>query len=326
MSESLHPLQLNPPLQQDICSRLSLEEAIKLFKALKVERITCPFPFYDQKTRKDLILPEISEDSIEAYRLIQDSGLNKALELAIRFEHENVARMLVYMGSSVDQFTSSGSEILFEAAANNLPQLVSDMIQAGAKDNEYRSPLIAATMNGHAQVIKVLLDAGFDINATNSEGWTPLMYAIQSRNAESVRTLLEDPNQQVDVNTHSRFGSPLEIAVRNGNVPIVKLLITAGAKDPNGNLLSDAISSNNLEMIELFLDPAQGQDLNLIDAYGSSPLIFAIIFRNVPVAKMLLEAGANPNIIGRGRMTALQTARKHSTTEMEDLLRQYGAK
>ena len=51
-----------------------------------------------------------------------------------------------------------------------------------------------AVQNGNIDIVKMLLDAGNDLNAVNAEGQTPLDLAITTNNAEIVRLLVEHKN------------------------------------------------------------------------------------------------------------------------------------
>ena len=44
-------------------------------------------------------------------------------------------------------------------------------------DNEGHTPLIAASMNGHIEVVKLLIDNNATVNQANDKGYTPLYKA-----------------------------------------------------------------------------------------------------------------------------------------------------
>ena len=75
-----------------------------------------------------------------------------------------------------------------------------------------RTPLFAASQTGHStQVVKVLLDAGADVNKPHKKwGQTPIFCASQNGHFEVVRALL---NAKAEVNQSSSSGeTPLSRA------------------------------------------------------------------------------------------------------------------
>lgn len=51
---------------------------------------------------------------------------------------------------------------------------------------------LAASSNGHAEIIQLLVDAGADINAVTDDGRTPLMQAAIQGHVDCVKTLLRN--------------------------------------------------------------------------------------------------------------------------------------
>ena len=79
----------------------------------------------------------------------------------------------------------------------------------------------------------VLLEAGFDVNASQSDGATALHWAAYHRDAGLAELLLD---AGVDPSTANRNGStPLWLASNQGDVDVIKALLEAGA-DANEEL------------------------------------------------------------------------------------------
>lgn len=108
------------------------------------------------------------------------------------------------------------------------------ILLAADADREERlvgaTPLMAATMHNEPGRLQILLDSGANIEATTSNGETPLMIACHLRRSTIVRRLLDsgaDPNHHpVDFST-----SPLNIAQSNRNADIVDALKSHGARE-----------------------------------------------------------------------------------------------
>ncbi|MES2309453.1 MAG: ankyrin repeat domain-containing protein [Verrucomicrobiota bacterium] len=86
---------------------------------------------------------------------------------------------------------------------------------------EFDSPLRQAAENGSLQIVKMLLEKGGNPNIASGENYTPLIYAVKNNHMEIVKLLLE---KGADKNHKSDEGSALEIAERNQNLEIIRLL------------------------------------------------------------------------------------------------------
>ena len=91
------------------------------------------------------------------------------------------------------------------------------------------TPLIEASQNGHHEVIQTLIDAGADIEQTDSTGNTPLFWAIFCNHMKSIRQLLDSC---ADVNKYNATLTGINPLSRTRRADVAKLLIEYGA-DPN---------------------------------------------------------------------------------------------
>ncbi len=90
-----------------------------------------------------------------------------------------------------------------------------------------KPPLITAAARGRTEEVKVLLEKGADINATDSLRWTPLMTAAFNGKIDTVKFLLE---RGADVNLENDDGTTaLKLAKGRRYSKIVELLKAAGA-------------------------------------------------------------------------------------------------
>lgn len=93
------------------------------------------------------------------------------------------------------------------------------------------TPLYWAATNGHAEVVKLLLDAEADPDKADVEGETPLYWAAVKDHRDVVKMLLDagaDPDKANKVDEKT----PLYQAAENGLKETVELLLNAGA-NPN---------------------------------------------------------------------------------------------
>ena len=77
------------------------------------------------------------------------------------------------------------------------------LIEKGIPESEYNSYIGSAAENGDVELLSLLIAAGADINAKDSEGWAPLLLAYYEGHTECVRLLLAAPD--INVNTEDEF-------------------------------------------------------------------------------------------------------------------------
>jgi ankyrin repeat protein len=93
---------------------------------------------------------------------------------------------------------------------------------------EGESMLTMAVKNGDIQVVKILLDAGADVNAEDREGLTSLYYACKVLPRDSMEALLE-ANLNVNINGKRLLLAEFVATDGGQKVDIVRVLLEAGA-------------------------------------------------------------------------------------------------
>jgi ankyrin repeat protein len=187
--------------------------------------------------------------------------------------------------------------------------------------------------------IKALLEAGEDVEATDSQGRTALMFASQARRVEIVKYLVEKANAKI--NTVAKTGStPLLSALNRGHIMVdsnmvdtVWYLIKAGADIHaihNGQTtLMLAVQNNGFNGIVKYL-VEQGVDVNATDKSGCTALYYTLksgsskadVIENV---MCLLKSGAKIDITHDRRETTLMSAAGLGYIEIVECLVKFGA-
>jgi ankyrin repeat protein len=205
-----------------------------------------------------------------------------------------------------------------------------------------------ATWKGRVDEVRRLLKEGSNVNETFDFGYTALIIAALLGHLDVLKVLLDagaDPNGMAGL-THPRvIFTPLNAAMNRRNkkrLETIDMLIAAGAKVntpvPLQSPLDNAVTNRDIEMVRAFLD--RGADVDWPDQFGRTALVTAVLATNGPdvsIVKLLLDAGANPN---KPRLSAgnhcvsifefqsygLKFSKDHARLETRRLLIQYGAK
>lgn len=220
--------------------------------------------------------------------------------------------------------------LLHVSAFNGHADIVKVLLEAGANPSAYCengwTPLSAATQLGHESVVNTLLLAGADPNACCSKGWFPLSNAVFEGHEGIVRTLLKfnaNPNVYLDGFT------PLRLAVEKGFEGIIIMLLEAGA-NPNCSredgtmLLHFAVQAGHRELV-LALLKAGGKP-NLVDQSGETPLMAAVRTGQDQIAGDLIRAGADISCCNREGLSAIAMAALDSREGMVDVLLRAGCR
>lgn len=169
------------------------------------------------------------------------------------------------------------------------------------------TPLIFATRQGDLATVKILVEAGADVNETSEFGWTALLDATQNKYYRIGEYLLQHGAKPNIANGGG--WNPLYIATDNRNIeggdyPVrkpdmdhldfIKELLAAGA-DPNLRMHSST------ETRTVFTNQWLVED-------GATPFLRAAQSGDLVLMKLLLEHGADPKIATDYNVTPLMVA------------------
>lgn len=127
------------------------------------------------------------------------------------------------------------------------------------------NPLELAAWEGHVEVMRLLLEAGVDENAANTDQYemSPMHYAALNGHLEVVRFLVE---LGADKNQPSSTGeTPLHFAASKGHFGLVRFLVEVGA---NHQLTTDdgakpshrAAQNGRIDIFKFLVDVAASED------------------------------------------------------------------
>lgn len=155
-------------------------------------------------------------------------------------------------GGSADYLTGASEEgvtAMIAASSEGHPEVVKALLAAGASandaDSDGTSALMAASARGHLEVAKELLAASAAVNVVNNDGHSALMFAYNGKN--QVETLFERYSQYLeesdgDDELDGGTGPIIREAMSN-HTALVDLLLKNGAdaslKDKEGHTAKD---------------------------------------------------------------------------------------
>ena len=239
---------------------------------------------------------------------------------AVKAGNLAAVQSLIKQRADVNTAEADGTTALHWAARADNLEVMRALIRAGGdvkRANRYGvTPLQLAAVNGSAPMVKLLVDAGADVNAVLPEGETILMTAARTGRPEAVKILL-DAGAKVEPREQWHGESALHWAAAEDHAETVTLLVQRGAGVdersatenyrrrsgqsvmPLGSWtpLMYAARQNAIEAGKALV--AQGANLDLVDPDGATALVVAIINANYDFASMLLDAGADPNVVDK---------------------------
>lgn len=197
----------------------------------------------------------------------------------------------------------SGSR-LYTAALEGDINTVEKQINLGAKvdwtyENKFEpTPLIAASINGHSEVVETLILAGADFNKPNKLLETPIFQAAKYGNLAIVKMLIF---YGADVNKKSNMGyTPLHEAA-----------------------FAEKSQMNNyyIEIIKLLLD--HGANINAQNMYGTTPLHAAAVQGKKHMVLILLLNGADIKIKNQYNKLASEMARENNFSDIAEMIEKW---
>jgi ankyrin repeat protein len=194
---------------------------------------------------------------------------------------------------------------LYDAAVTGNINAVNEKINLGANVNWANlnffgnTPLIAASRQGHANVVKTLLQHWADVNKANNDLETPIFKATESGNVAIVEMLIF---HGADVNKKNYEGyTPLHRAAFAEQSP---MKIT-----------------EYIEIIKLLLN--RGANINAQNTYYITPLHIAASRGNKDIVLLLLKNGADIKIKNRFNKLASEMARENHFPDIAEMIEKW---
>lgn len=170
---------------------------------------------------------------------------NTALHHCVRYDARDAAKMLIDSGVDINAQNISGKTTLHEAAKQ-----------------------------GRIAMVNLLLDNGADINAVDITGKTVLIDSIQGNNADLVSLLLE---RGASPSVQEMYGrNAYHEAAARGNIEVIEALRAVGGNPLSRDAYGNTPFSLSLDLSNDVVHAVIGDDVNLSDSDGNSPVHLAI--------------------------------------------------
>ncbi|MDA0079922.1 ankyrin repeat domain-containing protein [Brachyspira hyodysenteriae] len=280
----------------------------------------------------DMLYYAVINNNSEITKILIDKGLDKnrdygyeystyLTDIAIGNNNLDILKLLVKRGDSKET-------LIPKAVQENNIEMVKYLLSIGQDIDAQRffdgfwvdSPLKVAAENGYIEMAKFLIDEGANLNSADD-------YMLYAYNNYDITKLLVD-NDVFNLNTNTTREEAIKLVKDGKYYEIEKLLLSEDSNNIDGyDELMNAISKgdmkaleklvkddtdlnkqydkitplglatarNDKEMVKFLVE--KGADINLEDGYGYTPLIIAMKYRNIGLAKDIIDLKPDLNAI-----------------------------
>ncbi|KAJ3108122.1 hypothetical protein HDU96_007685 [Phlyctochytrium bullatum] len=250
------------------------------------------------------------------------------LRLAVQSQHIETVQNLLEKGAPLEptpgESCPTSHPPLLSALNDNTIEILRLLLQRGADPNGYRgyrTPLSEAAERGQIQVLKLLLEFGVDVKKDKAYS---LHAAASSKTSDGLGCVVALLDAGADVNaTNSSHITALFEACKTGSAAKVKILLDRGAsvdppKAPHSPLhevlqLDTARDADVINIVKILVQ--NGAQKNSRNKSGETPLHVAVQKGHTAAAMLLLELGADPSVKCGRCKTPVQLLPQAATTD-----------
>lgn len=187
---------------------------------------------------------------------VKDERGRTALLISAAKGNKEVFDILLAKGADFKAKRADGDTALLSAAKSGKIEIVNTLLEKGMDpmevDNFGRTALMMAADSGNKAVVELFVGKGLDVNAKDKYNKTPIIFAVKGNHTEIAKYLIakgaivKPPKVETDKEKEkkielklketahdqtqeSRDKTVLFYAVENGNLELVKLLVSKGA-------------------------------------------------------------------------------------------------
>lgn len=245
--------------------------------------------------------------------------------------HKDVVQVLLQHSARVEV------SFLQTAVVSNYVDVVEVLLKhkrdlIGLDETLKMTSMCFAVQKGYLDIADVLLQYGARVEYQERQ-YSPLHVACIAGNVEAVRFLLKN-GANVDICGNDNM-TLLHHFVRKAQGDMIKVLLEYGADCTKSNnhdsILHQAVASKTTKIAELIIENIKkshkedfGKYINVRDAEGDTPLMWAAEKGLPDIVVLLLMNGAEVNLRNHAGMTALDWAVKSESFEVVQILMENG--
>ncbi len=247
----------------------------------------------------------------------------------------DTVRVLVAAGVDVTIRSQQDGITPMQHAESRRYDEIARILRAAIGDERPRDPdaaLLSAAADGDADRVALALRAGAKIEARDASRRTALLLAVtfDSLAAAKVLTYLGANADALD----DQHDTPWLVTGVTGSVPMAELLLTL---DPDLGILNrfggtSLIPASERGHVDYVRRVARTRiDIDHVNNLGWTAMLEAVILgtggpAHEEIVRILLDAGADPNVADRNRITPLQHARSRGYIRIAAILERAGAR
>ncbi|CAB0041348.1 unnamed protein product [Trichogramma brassicae] len=232
----------------------------------------------------------------------------------------------IYNVFDVNLIDERGITHYYLACKYGCTEVVQQFLAHGHSPDEFypsscERPLHLALSNRRKEVVRLLLKVGANPNLANAKGLTPLQIICQRQcNDDLMEMFFETLDEiqgevQIDAPNERRM-TPLQSVVCNRFQKLAKLLLRNGAEPDVANCWGETpmhiiCRDYDLEWLQMIFEMEAYNvkrkivNVHAVDQSGQTPLHCALFYGRQMMSELLLNNGANPNIVDNKGLTAL---------------------